>query len=38
MASSSLEVVQKALGKKISEDYNNNLVFIHADSLGLMMT
>jgi len=35
MASSSLEVAQKALAKKISEDYDNNLVFIHADSLGV---
>jgi LysM repeat protein/ABC-type branched-subunit amino acid transport system substrate-binding protein len=35
MASSSLEVAQKALAKKISEDYNNNIVFIHADSLGV---
>lgn len=35
MASSSPEVAQKALAKKISEDYNNNLVFIHADSLGV---
>ena len=34
MASSSLEIAQKALSKKISEYYNNNFVFIHADSLG----
>lgn len=33
MASSSLEIAQKALAKKISEYYDNNIVFIHADSL-----
>jgi LysM repeat protein len=33
MASSSLEVAQKALAKRISENYDNNLVFIHADSI-----
>ena len=32
MASSSLEIVQKALAKSISESYDNNLVFIHADT------
>jgi LysM repeat protein len=35
MASSSLEIAQKALAKKISEYYDNNIVFIHADSLGV---
>jgi LysM repeat protein len=35
MASSSLEVAQKALAKKISEYYDHNIVFIHADSLGV---
>ena len=34
MASSSLEIAQIALSKKISEDYDKNLVFIHADSSG----
>ena len=34
MANSSLAVAQKALAKKISEDNNNNLVFIHTDTLG----
>lgn len=33
MASSSLEIAQKALAKKISEYYDYNIVFIHADSL-----
>jgi LysM repeat protein len=33
MANSSLEVAQKALAKRISENYDNNLVFIHADSI-----
>jgi len=33
MANSSLEVAQKALAKKISANYDNNLVFIHADSI-----
>jgi|WetSurMetagenome_2_1015567.scaffolds.fasta_scaffold01982_4 LysM repeat protein len=32
MANSSLEVAQRALAKKISEYYNSNLVFIHADT------
>ena len=35
MASSSLEIAQKALAKKISEYYDHNIVFIHADSLGV---
>jgi hypothetical protein len=35
MASSSLEIAQKALAKKISEYYDYNIVFIHADSLGV---
>ena len=34
MASSSLEIAQKALAKSISENYDNNLVFIHADTSG----
>ena len=34
MANSSLEVAQKALAKRISENYDNNLVFVHADSAG----
>lgn len=32
MASSSLEIVQKALAKSISENYDNNIVFIHTDT------
>jgi LysM repeat protein len=32
MAISSLEIAQKALAKSISENYENNLVFIHADT------
>jgi LysM repeat protein len=35
LASSSLEIAQKALAKKISEYYDKNIVFIHADSLGV---
>jgi hypothetical protein len=35
MANSSLEIAQKALAKKISEYWDNNIVFIHADSLGV---
>ena len=35
MASSSLEIAQKALAKKIGEYYDNNIVFIHADTLGI---
>jgi hypothetical protein len=34
MANSSLEVAQTALAKRISENYNSNIVFIHADSSG----
>jgi len=34
MASSSLEIAQKALAKKISEFYDHNIVFIHADTTG----
>jgi len=34
MASSSLEIAQNALAKKISEFYDNNIVFIHSDSAG----
>ena len=32
MASSSLEIAQKALAKKISEYYDHNFVFIHSDT------
>jgi LysM repeat protein len=32
MANSSIEVAQKTLAKKISEYFNSNLVFIHADT------
>jgi LysM repeat protein len=35
MASSSLEIAQKALAKKISEYYDYNIVFIHADTSGV---
>jgi LysM repeat protein len=35
MANASLEVAQKALAKKIGEYYDNNIVFIHADTLGV---
>ena len=35
MASASLEVAQKALAKKISEYYNDNIVFVHTDTLGV---
>jgi LysM repeat protein len=35
MANSSLEVAQTALAKRVSENYNNNIVFIHADSIGI---
>jgi LysM repeat protein/ABC-type branched-subunit amino acid transport system substrate-binding protein len=35
MANASLEVAQKALAKKIGELYDNNIVFIHADTLGV---
>jgi LysM repeat protein len=35
MASSSLEISQIALAKKVSEYYDNNIVFIHADTLGI---
>jgi LysM repeat protein len=35
LASSSLEIAQKALAKKISEYYDHNIVFIHTDSLGV---
>ena len=34
MASSSLEIAQKLLAKKAAEYYDNNFVFIHADSTG----
>jgi len=34
MASSSLEIAQKALAKKISEYYDHNIVFIHDDTTG----
>jgi hypothetical protein len=35
MASSSLEIAQKALAKKIGEYYDHNIVFIHADTTGV---
>jgi LysM repeat protein len=35
MASSSLEIAQKALAKKISEYYDHNIVFVHSDTLGV---
>lgn len=34
MSISSLEVAQVALAKKVSENYNNNFVFIHSDTTG----
>ena len=34
MASSSLEIAQNAIAQQISDYYDNNIVFIHADSLG----
>jgi LysM repeat protein len=34
MPNSSLEVSQKILAKKISEYYDNNIVFIHSDTTG----
>ena len=34
MASSSLEIAQKALAKKIGEYYDHNIVFIHSDTTG----
>jgi LysM repeat protein len=34
MASSSLEIAQKAISKKISEYYDHNIVFIHSDTAG----
>jgi LysM repeat protein len=35
MASSSLEVAQRALARKIGEFYDNNIVFIHSDTAGI---
>jgi LysM repeat protein len=35
MAGASLEVSQRALAKKIAEYYDHNIVFIHADTLGI---
>jgi LysM repeat protein/ABC-type branched-subunit amino acid transport system substrate-binding protein len=35
MTSSSLEIAQKALAKKIGEYYDNNIIFIHADTLAV---
>jgi hypothetical protein len=35
MASSSPEIAQKALAKKISEYYDHNIVFIHADTMDV---
>lgn len=34
LANSSLEVAQKTISKKVSEYYDHNFVFIHADSSG----
>jgi LysM repeat protein len=34
MANSTLEVAQIAIAKRISENYNSNIVYIHADSSG----
>lgn len=34
LASTSLEIAQNAIAKQISEYHDNNIVFIHADSLG----
>jgi LysM repeat protein len=35
IANGSLEVCQNAIAKKVSEYYNDNFVFIHADSAGI---
>ena len=35
MASSSLEIAQKALARKIGEYYDHNIVFIHSDTTGV---
>jgi LysM repeat protein len=35
MSSASLEIAQEALAKKIAEYYDHNIVFIHADTLGI---
>jgi LysM repeat protein len=35
LANSSLEVAQKALARKVSEYYDHNFVFIHADTSGV---
>jgi LysM repeat protein len=35
MASSSLEIAQKALSRKIGEYYDHNIVFIHSDTTGI---
>jgi LysM repeat protein len=35
MASASLEIAQSALAKKIAGYYDHNIVFIHADTLGI---
>jgi LysM repeat protein len=35
MACSSLEIAQKAIAKKISEYNDHNIVFVHADTLGI---
>ncbi len=35
MANSSLEVAQNTIAKRITEYYNDNFVFIHADTAGL---
>ena len=35
MADASLEVAQRALAKEISQYYDNNIIFVHADTLGV---
>jgi LysM repeat protein len=35
MASSSLEIAQRALARKIGEYYDHNIVFIHSDTTGI---
>lgn len=35
MANASLEVAQNAISKKLTEYYNDNFVFIHADTAGI---
>ncbi|HNW57449.1 MAG TPA: ABC transporter substrate-binding protein, partial [Bacteroidales bacterium] len=35
LSNSSLEVAQEAIARKISEDHDNNIIFIHSDSTGM---